>query len=306
MSRCLAFVPVALVLACATASPPPTPPEPQPVAERPPPSEPASPPAGPGPVWPADATGLEVSDLGGGYGGLGRCHPNVARLDVATKQVSWEACDVVGFKGAQRATGARTLSDAEFAEVNAALQAVSRVEEPRCGVPDADRVHLRITTAAGVRTHASSLPDSCPVEGIDSYVGDLAPIVKMLHRLGHHAQVEADCAAGKAESCTVAASHRLHLFSDIEGALAALDRGCKAGDLAACAQHATHDSGGAPVERLKAIERACDAKIAGACVTLADAYTEGKYGAKKNGARAKSARARACAAGSQEECSAKP
>jgi TPR repeat protein len=277
------------------------------VAPEPAAAAPATPTAPPS-IWPADATRLEVSTTGDPTAPSARgstCKAGAARhtLDVATRQLGWEACDHRVMQPQQLATGARTLTDAELAEVFAALDALGRADAPACPA-DAAQLRLVVTTPAGARTYDDA-QSACPADGVDAHLTGVPSVLDLLHRLGHHAQAEADCAAGKPEACTAAGWHHHAIFRDEAAAIPLLDKACQGGDLLTCTEYALFDIEGDGKKKVAAIERACDAKIAAACTVLGHVHDQGWWGLKPNKAKAKAAYAKACAAGDADRCPAK-
>lgn len=303
----LALLAAAAVLACnkptSTASP-----EPAPVAATPTSAEPATVDAPPH-VWPTDATRLEVSTTGDPTAtpaSGSTCHTGSARhtLDVATRQLSWETCDHRIKQPQRLETGARALTDAELAEVIAALNALPRADPHGCPA-DAPQLRLVVTAPAGARTYDDARLSGCPRDGVDAHLAGVPSLLDLLHRLGHHAQAEADCAAGKPEACAAAAWHHHELIKNEPAAIALLDKACHAGDLATCTEYALLDIEGDGTKKLAAVERACDAKIAAACVVLGNVHEHGWWGLKPNTSKARAAYGKACAAGDADRCPAK-
>lgn len=308
----------AAALACdkSTATTPPPapattpPPAPAPVAEAPAADAPATPPITPPPIWPADATRLEVSTTGdptklSAKGST--CKAGAARytLDVATRQLGWEVCDRRVTQPQQLATGARTLTDAELAEVFAALAALDHTDPYTC-TKDLSPMRLVVTAPAGARTYDDAQP-ICPAYGVYAHLLDVVPsVLDLLHRLGHHAQTEADCAAGMPEACAAAGWHRLLLFENEAAAIPLLDKACQGGDLPTCTEYALFDiEGDGKKKKVAALERACSAKVAAACSVLGVGHANGWWGLKPNYKKADTAFARACAAGDADRCPAK-
>lgn len=284
-----------------------TTPEPAPVADAPAAAAPATP-AAPPPIWPADATRLEVSTTGSPTTPSSKgstCRAGAARhtLDVATRQLGWETCDHRLEQPQQLATGARTLTDAELAEVFAALDALGRADAPACPA-DAAQLRLVVTTPAGARTYDDA-QSTCPADGVDAHLTGVPSVLDLLHRLGHPAQAEADCAAGKPEACAAAGWHHHAIFRDEAAAIPLLDKACQGGDLLTCTEYALFDIEGDGKKKVAALERACDAKIAAACTVLGHVHDQGWWGLGPNKAKAKAAYARACAAGDADRCPAK-
>ncbi len=123
-------------------------------------------------------------------------------------------------------------------------------------------------------------------------------------------QVEAECAAAKAASCTSLGVH--HAFGtygrakDPAAAIPFLQRGCDGGDPNGCKELGVmYQYGrGVPQDRTRArahFEGACDAGVALACTYAAELHAKAD-GDGADPALAPAWRAKACAAGSKSEC----
>lgn len=293
----------AAVFACDGPTPSTTPPPAAPTATDPPPAEPAKPAS----LLPADATKLEVANLGGGFVGPSprgsTCGAGEARhtLDLATRQLEWTTCDFRIAQPQQPASGKRTLTEAEVAEVTAAIAGLSPVDGPECPA-DAPRLQLSITTPAGARVYDDYNYSACPRGDVAGHVIGLPGLLDVVHRLGHHAQVEADCAAGQAPACAASGWHQSILFKNEAAAVPLLDRACQAGDLVSCPEYALLDIEGDGAKKTQAAEKACAAKIAPGCVVLGNALEHGWWGNKVDKPKAKAAYIRACEAGDEARC----
>lgn len=140
------------------------------------------------PIWPASASQLVAESPGGGFvapAPVGStCTVGRAKytLDVATKKLAWEECSWNDQgKPYHLVSGSRSLTTAEMAQVDAAMNGVSIAKEQICGA-DKPMLTISITTPEGKKTYTDAFY-SCMggnrtfVNGIDGVFGAFRDIV---------------------------------------------------------------------------------------------------------------------------------
>lgn len=113
-------------------------------------------------IWPASATKLVAVNSGGGFRppppagstcAIGRA---TYTLDRATRHLAWETCESVdNVTPAHTVTGSTTITVAELAKVNAAMNGVSIATGDICGA-DKPLYQIKVTTPAGEKTYTDS------------------------------------------------------------------------------------------------------------------------------------------------------
>lgn len=91
-------------------------------------------------IWPSDATRVVAQRFGGGFTppppAGSECAVGAAKytLDVATKQLAWESCEVVDWQTPfRKVSGTQTLTAAEMAKVDAAMNGLTPYTGNMCG-----------------------------------------------------------------------------------------------------------------------------------------------------------------------------
>jgi hypothetical protein len=128
---------------------------------------------------------LVIDNPGGGLPGpqpIGDCIINAQSftLIVADRSLAWSIC------GHQPATGARTLTADEWAEVEASLRTLVVAESDFCA-PNATPAEVAVTTAEGTLTYGDTLA-GCAQENQDRQLLDgnaLAGVQGTLAKLAH-------------------------------------------------------------------------------------------------------------------------
>lgn len=113
-------------------------------------------------LWPTNATKLVAESAGGGFtpppppGSTCRVGAAKYSLDLATKKLDWQTCDwrTDGLPLTLK-TGSTTVTAAEMAQINAAMNAVKIAEENICGA-DKPLMTISVTTPAGSKTYTDS------------------------------------------------------------------------------------------------------------------------------------------------------
>lgn len=114
-------------------------------------------------VWPTDRTKLVAETKGGGFKPPpppgSTCALGAAKytLDLATKTLSWEVCDLVDWNTPlTKVTGSRAAVPADIAKINAAMRTVKITNEEICGA-DKPMLNLFVTSASqGTKTYTDS------------------------------------------------------------------------------------------------------------------------------------------------------
>lgn len=106
-------------------------------------------------VWPTNATQLVAQNHGGGFTPPpppgSNCAFGAAKytLDVATKSLEWERCEFIDWNQPMtQVTGSKTLTAAEYAQVEAGIKEVSISEQNACGA-DKPMLSLYVSTPTG-------------------------------------------------------------------------------------------------------------------------------------------------------------
>jgi hypothetical protein len=136
-------------------------------------------------IWPASATKLVAETAGGGFTppppagstcALGR---RKYTLDRATRALAWETCNWTSDGSPLHLkTGTTTITVAELAAVNAAMNHLTLATGDLCGA-DKPLLQIKVTTPAGEKTYSDSFY-SCNggnrtyVDGIDGVFGALS------------------------------------------------------------------------------------------------------------------------------------
>jgi hypothetical protein len=129
----------------------------------------------PQPVWPSSATKL-VAQSSSGFapppppGSNCQIGRQKFTLDVGTRQLAWETCERAS-AGAPllMVSGAKKITTADLAAINAAMNAVTITTADICGA-DKPMMHLEVTTPAGAITYTDSFY-SC--QGNGPYVDNI-------------------------------------------------------------------------------------------------------------------------------------
>lgn len=141
-------------------------------------------------IWPADKQTLVAESPGGGFtppappGSTCAIGKAKFTLDVATKKLSWEECNWTS-NGAplHLETGSRTITAAEFATVDAAMNDVTISAGDICGA-DKPMLSIKVTSAAqGTKTYTDSFY-SC-MGGNRTYVDHIDGVFGALRDLAH-------------------------------------------------------------------------------------------------------------------------
>jgi len=113
-------------------------------------------------IWPASATTLVAENSGGGFRppppagstcAIGRAKYT---LDRATRHLAWETCDSPdNVTPAHTVTGSTTITVAELAAVNAAMNGVTIATVDMCGA-DKPLYQITVSTPAGSKTYTDS------------------------------------------------------------------------------------------------------------------------------------------------------
>ena len=113
-------------------------------------------------IWPTSATKLVAVNSGGGFRppppagstcAIGRA---TYTLDRATRHLAWETCESPdNVTPAHTTTGSTTITVAELATVNAAMNGVTIATEDMCGA-DKPLYQIKVTTPAGEKTYTDS------------------------------------------------------------------------------------------------------------------------------------------------------
>ncbi len=113
-------------------------------------------------IWPASATKLVAVNSGGGFRppppagstcAIGRA---TYTLDRATRHLAWEVCESPdNVTPAHITTGSATITLAELAAVNAAMNGVTIATNDMCGA-DKPLYQIKVTTPAGEKTYTDS------------------------------------------------------------------------------------------------------------------------------------------------------
>jgi hypothetical protein len=135
-------------------------------------------------IWPVTATKLVAESAGGGFtppppaGSTCAIGRQKYTLDRATRLLSWETCDWTGDGSPLHLkTGSTTITAAELATVNQAMNAVTIATEDMCGA-DKPLYQIKVTTPAGEKTYTDSFyrcqgGSRTYVDGIDGVFGAL-------------------------------------------------------------------------------------------------------------------------------------
>jgi hypothetical protein len=106
-------------------------------------------------VWPSDATRLVTKSSGGGFtpppppGSTCRIGQFSFDLDVATKTLAWESCKFTSWQTPLTAeSGTKTLSAADMAKIEAALDQVTISTQDICGA-DKPALSMTVTSTSG-------------------------------------------------------------------------------------------------------------------------------------------------------------
>lgn len=141
-------------------------------------------------VWPADRTQLVAESPGGGFtppppaGSTCAVGAQKYSLDIATRKLSWEVCDLVDWNTPMHlVTGSRTLTEAELATVDAAMNEVTAATHDFCGA-DKPYLYLEVTSASqGTKKYLDSFY-SCQ-GGSDTYVDNIDGVFSAFRDLAH-------------------------------------------------------------------------------------------------------------------------
>jgi hypothetical protein len=113
-------------------------------------------------IWPASATKLVAQNSGGGFrppppaGSTCAIGSSKYTLDRATRHLAWETCESPdNIAPAHTKTGSTTITVAELAAVNAAMNDVTVATEDMCGA-DKPLYQIIVTTPAGQKTYTDS------------------------------------------------------------------------------------------------------------------------------------------------------
>lgn len=145
-------------------------------------------------IWPADRTKLVASETGGFSAGTpdgSTCTDDYAasyELTIATKTLAWTAClpkDAADPASLfEEKTGARELTDAELASLDAAMNALTVATDAPCGADKSD-LRLEVTSAStGAKTYVDSFyvcneeTGVTYVDGIDAVFSALEALAK--------------------------------------------------------------------------------------------------------------------------------
>jgi hypothetical protein len=140
-------------------------------------------------VWPTDRKTLVAETAGGGFtpppapGSTCGVGAQKYTLDIAARKLAWEVCSFQDWSTPMHMeSGSRTLTRAELATVDAAMNAVSITTEEICG---ADKPFLSISvtsTSQGTKTYADSFY-SCM--GDHTYVDNIDGVFAAFRELAH-------------------------------------------------------------------------------------------------------------------------
>lgn len=113
-------------------------------------------------IWPASATKLVAQNSGGGFRppppAGSTCAIGYAKysLDRSTRRLTWESCETPdNIAPATMKTGATTLTVAELAAVDTAMNGVTIATEDMCGA-DKPLYQITVTSPAGDKTYTDS------------------------------------------------------------------------------------------------------------------------------------------------------
>jgi hypothetical protein len=110
-------------------------------------------------IWPADATKL-VAKMSGGFmppppPGSTCTNGQEYTLTIATKKLAWANCDYNGGAARHMKTGSKTLSNADLATINTAMNAVEIASGDMCGA-DKPYMTLSVSSPAGDNKYVDS------------------------------------------------------------------------------------------------------------------------------------------------------
>jgi hypothetical protein len=133
-------------------------------------------------IWPASATKLVAESPGGGFtpppppGSTCAIGHQKYSLERATRVMTFETCDFTGTnKPLHLTTGTTTITAAELAKINKAMDGVKVATSDMCGA-DKPFLTIKVTTPAGEKAYTDSFyrcqgGDRVYVDGIDAVFG---------------------------------------------------------------------------------------------------------------------------------------
>lgn len=132
----------------------------------------------PAAIWPATASKLVAENSGGGFRppppAGSTCPIGRAKytLDRAARLLKWETCESAdNIAPAHLATGSTTITLAELAKINAAMNGVELATGDICGA-DKPLLQIKVTTPAGEKTYTDSFY-SCDAASGRTYVDNI-------------------------------------------------------------------------------------------------------------------------------------